>query len=79
MQQASEMNNNEVKNMNLENMEIRYAANENEMPPQSTAIIPGARGEWARVVSKDGRGQVGYRGMELPMPMAIDEYYRMVE
>ena len=65
--------------MNLENMEIRYAANENEMPPQSTAIIPGTRGEWGRVVSKDGEGQVGYRGMELPMLMARDEYYRMVE
>ena len=59
--------------------EIRYAANENEMPPQSPAIIYDARGQWGRVVSKDEAGQVGYYGMEVLMPMARDEYYRMVE
>lgn len=59
--------------------EIRYAANENEIPSQSTAIIHDAHGEWGRVVSKDGAGQVGYYGMEVPLSMARDEYYRMVE
>ena len=65
--------------MNLENMEIRYARNENEILPQSTAIVPDACGWWGYVVSKDERGQVAYRGMEVTMSMARDEYYRMVE
>ena len=65
--------------MNIENLEIRYASNENEVPPQSTAIIHDARGQNGRVISKDEHGQVGYCGMEVPMSMALDEYYRMVE
>ncbi len=65
--------------MNLENMEIRYARNENEVAPQSTAIVHDACGAWGYVVSKDEGGQVGYRSMEVTMSMARDEYYRMVE
>jgi len=65
--------------MNLENLEIRYARNENEVHAQSTAIVHDACGWWGYVVSKDERGQVAYRGMEAPLSMALDEYYRMVE
>ena len=64
--------------MNSGNNE-NYARNENEVDAQSTAIVHDARGEWGYVVSKDESGQVGYRGMELPMLMVRDEYYRMVE
>ena len=56
-----------------------YARNENEVYPQNTAIVHDARGEWGYVISKDEDGQVGYRGMELPMLMARHEYLRMVE
>jgi hypothetical protein len=55
-----------------------YARNENEVYPQSTAIIHDPRG-WFSVVATNEFGEIVYDKGLLTRKMARDEYARMVE
>ena len=63
--------------MNSDNNE-NYARNENEVAPQSTAIIHDPRG-WYSVVATNEFGEIVYDKGLLTREMAHDEYARMVE
>jgi len=64
--------------MNRDNNNVTYARNENEVHPQSTAIIHDTRG-WYSVVGTNEFGEIVYDNGLLTWEMAHDEYLRMVE